>query len=437
VPNVSRSTGGSTAGKNEMETGEIEFGSFTTEAEPKVEKVDVGVQTDASPAGNHLSSRSVAPTPTKAELDELLSGVDFEDDSLDLDAELDLEPTRATAPSTSTPQHLRPPALTQPQVEDLVAGLDFSQDIEMSDEESQDTFHSAAGSPLPTPIPASPQLLSPHLRSPRLSSKPPASPRFIHRSPRIASPAPPPSLPLEPDVFTLPSTSPRSAQTPRMPRPTKTPRTYSRSSPLVLSSSQPSALPSHAHQYSTSRSYDSDESLVAPEKLKGWESVVQSIESSQYSADSSVEIIEVKPRPTNKKKDKGKGREVEEKENKPVSTSTTAKPGYFTRPATLKPSTSATTVLPPVPKARISNASTSSTSGSRPRPQSSRLKEPDRSTFKGRNAEERYKSAYKQWALQGKWPNHFDYRTWGSRKPEVVFTTNEKIVDETLAKLKG
>jgi len=421
-----------------METGEIEFGSFTTEAEAKVEKVDVGVQTDASPVGNHLASRSVAPTPTKAELDELLSGVDFEDDSLDLDAELDLEPTRATAPSTSTPQHLRPPALTQPQVEDLVAGIDFSQDIEMSDEESQDTFHSAAGSPLPTPIPASPQLLSPHLRSPRLSSKPPASPRFIHRSPRIASPAPPPSLPSKPDVFTLPSTSPRSAQTPRMPRPTKTPRTYSRSSPLVLSSSQPSALPSHAQQYSTSRSYDSDESLVAPEKLKGWESVVQSIESSQYSADSSVEIIEIKPRPAITKTDKGKGREVEEKENKPVSTSTTAKPGYFTRPATLKPSTSATTVLPPVSKAPISNTSaSSSTSGSRPRPQSSRLKEPDRSTFKGRNAEERYKSAYKQWVLQGKWPNHFDYRTWGSRKPEVVFTTNEKVVDETLAKLKG
>ena len=410
-----------------MENGEIEFGSFTKEAEAMVKKVDVGVQTEASSVSKERSARPIAPTPSKAELDELLSGVDFEDDSLDLDLDFDPEPTRRAAPSTSTPQHLRPPVLTQPQVEDLVAGIDFSEDIEMSDEEeSQDTFHSAVNSPLPTPT-----VTSPRPRSPRLSSKPPASPRFIHRSPRAVTPAPPPTLPSKPDVFTLSSTSPRSPQNLPFPRPTKSPRSYSRSSPLILSSSQPSALPLHVRHHSNSQSYDSDDSLVQPEKMKGWESVVQSIESSQYSADSSVEIIEPKPRPATKKVDKGKGREIEEKENKPVSTRTLAKPGYFARPANLKSTTSVTTVLP-----SASTTCATSTSTARPRPQSSR-KEPDRATFKGRNAEERYKSAYKQWVLQGKWPSHFDYRTWGSRKPEVVFTTNEKVVDETLAKLNG
>ncbi|GAA6014701.1 hypothetical protein JCM11491_000198 [Sporobolomyces phaffii] len=435
-----RSVGGTTLIDSEVQPDETKYveESILRSDEHGLGKVDVAVQTDTS-----LNLRPLGPAPSKAELDDLVAGIDFEDDSLDFD--LGAEPTSATtALSTSTPQHMRIVQLTQPEVEDLVAGIDFSQDFEMSDleDESRDTYHSAVASPDSSLLrTSSTSVPRPRLRSPPSSvARLPATPRIVFRSPRQpASPSPPPVMPPKPDVFTLSSTPP-----PRIPSASKNPRLprTPRSSPLVLSSSpRPPHFPSPARPFSTSQiSCDSDESLVDPSKLKGWETVVQSIESTRADCptDDSVEIIETQP--VSKKTDKGKGRMIAQKENEPVSNTTKAtatKPGYFARPAHLKPSNSASSTTVPTSLARSSSnvpetaLPTASAASRKPR-------EPQRESFKGRNADERYKSAYKQYKLQLKWPSHFDYTTWGrGDRPSVVFTTDEKVVDETLAKLSG
>ncbi|GAA5986596.1 hypothetical protein JCM5350_008311 [Sporobolomyces pararoseus] len=433
VSSPSRSVEGSTLLQEEQK-----MCSFEENRGKAVERVDAAVQTDLSSTRQPLEQR-----PSKAYLDSLVEGIDFGEDGSSLEFELDLNPT----PSTSTPPQTFPSRdnlASRSEMEDLLAGVDFTQDLELSDgEESQDTFHSAVEPSVALPLDTITQLYprSPSPSSPRISS---TSPRIILRNPRTpiaTSPSRSPAMPPQPDVFTLSSTPPpipRSPLPPRFASSAKSPKSLPRSSPLVLSSSsQTSTIPSQARGYSISRASQKHSDVSESSKSKVWDSVVSSIEkASQLSeGDDSVEIIEFKPR--SNVIEKGKAKEVSDKENqRPSTTSLPTKPGYFVRPASLKPPSTSTSLKPAL--------SSTSTANTRPHNQTTnrKLKEPQRESFKGRNAEDRYKSALKQYNLQVKYPISFDYTTWascgkGGKKPEVVFTTDEKVVEKTLAKLTG
>ncbi|GAA5965905.1 hypothetical protein JCM3765_006484 [Sporobolomyces pararoseus] len=437
VSSSSRSVGGSTLMEDEVEEA-LKLGQLTENPGKEVERVDAAVQTDLSPI-----RRPLAPKPSKAYLDSLVEGIDFAEDGSSLEFELDLNPT----PSTSTPPQIstnRGGLASRSEMEDLLAGVDFTQDLELSDaEESQDTFHSAVDSP----VALTPNIISqphPRSRSPITSRISSSSPRIILRNPRttIATPpSPPPAMPPQPDVFTLSSTPPpipRSPIPPKFAPSAKSPKSFPRSSPLVLSSSsQPSTFPPQARNYSISQGHSKNSHLSESSKSKAWDSVVSSIEkASQLSeGDDSVEIIEFKPR--SNLNEKAKAKEVNDKENKPPSNaSVPTKPGYFVRPASLKPPSTSTSLKPTI------SSSSSIQDRLHSQPTTRKLRQPQRESFKGRNAEDRYKSALKQYNLQLKYPVHFDYTTWGSasrggRKPEVVFTTDEQVVEKTLAKLTG
>ncbi|GAA5894403.1 3'-5' exonuclease [Sporobolomyces salmoneus] len=443
-------------------------------------KVDVAVQTDSP-----TIKRQLVEAPSQAELDQLVQGVNFDDFEDSSDFESTSLPLPAPLPSTSTPpqpRSTRKVQLSQPEVEDLLAGIDFSQDLEMSDFEEQDeeeSFHSASSS-LVIVSSTTPNLL--HSSQNRISS-----PRIIVRkTPRTVAtvpPSPPPVLPAQPDVFTLSSTPPAASPHHWSPIPhfasSSKNRKPSSPSTIVLSSSSPPRLSASTSTsiypqirfHSTSTSQPKNGNLKELKNSRAdWDSVVESIELSaeEDGGEDSVEIIEFTQKSskttktmatgTGRKEDlkgKGKAREREEKENKPPpassSSATAPRPGYFVRPASMQqqqPSSAPLSVSTshlnrttsqPLRKPQPTKPSTStSLSHSRPR-------EPQRESFKGRNSEDRYKSALKQYQLQQKWPIQFDYTTWSTssvngkkrKGPRVVFTTDERVVEETLKTLSG
>ncbi|GAA5875647.1 hypothetical protein JCM1840_003163 [Sporobolomyces johnsonii] len=469
VSNMSRSAGESTMMDGEgsqLETDSVEYGSFGAMDEDGVGRVEVGVQAGspqtrsawrAPPSPSPPRSLRPAPSLSQAELDDLLSGVDFADDDIELDS-ADLFP-----PSTSTARGAAP-ALSQPEVEDLLAGIDFTQDIVISDEEDagEQILHSAVVSPLPK---LTPSLSRPVPSSPLIGS--PSSPRIILRDSLNHSPVAAPSLPATPDVFTLPSSSQPSPRAPFPPKVNLSPRPRKSTAssqpfancPLRSGSARrsisphlptpPSAAPFHPRLYSTppspGRAIDSgDDTLPSPNKLKGWESVIQSIETSSgrssAASDDSVVIVErvSKSRMAYQpKRSTSKAPAKVEKENKPVASSEAPEGGWFTRPASAS-SVASVSADPPssfvsAPKRVLSASSTKSTTSTT----SYTSAGPSRAAFKGRDADKRYESAVKQHQLRQKWPEVFDYRKWAGKDVEVVYTADEAVVERALAKMTG
>ncbi|GAA5900842.1 hypothetical protein JCM5296_002197 [Sporobolomyces johnsonii] len=469
VSNMSRSAGEPAmmdGESGELETDSVEYGSFGAMDEDRVGRVEVGVQAGspqtrsawrAPPSPSPPRSLRPAPSLSQAELDDLLSGVDFADDSSELDS-ADLFPH-----STSTARGAAP-ALSQPEVEDLLAGIDFTQDIVISDEEDagEQILHSAVVSPLPKLTPS----LSRTAPSSSLIGSP-SSPKIILRDSLNHSPVAAPSLPAEPDVFTLPSSSQPSPRAPFPPKVNLSPRPRKSTAssqpfancPLRSGSARPSisphpptppsAAPFHPRLYSTppspGRAIDSgDDTLPSPTKLKGWESVIQSIETSSgrssAASDDSVVIVErvSKPRMAYQpKRSTSKAPAKVEKENKPAASSEAPESGWFTRPASAS-SVASVSADPPsslvsAPKRVLSVSSTESTTSTT----SYTSAGPSRAAFKGRDADKRYEFAVKQHHLRQKWPEVFDYRKWAGKDVEVIYTADEAVVERALAKMTG
>ncbi|GAA5940834.1 3'-5' exonuclease [Sporobolomyces koalae] len=330
------------------------------------------------------SSHRLAPTLSKADLDELLGGIDFDDNSFEFDLAQD---PAMHEPLTSQA------APTQLEAAEVVSEIDPTRYMNLS----------AVG-----PVPAAPSSSAAFVPRPR------SSPRIVVRTDTLPRASTPPTIPSEPDVFTLSSTPPLPTHTVRSPQSRSVSRaslTLTPSSPLVLSSS-----PYAGSSSSSIRFLTTSPKVVSNDKQKVSESVGRFID---HTGDSSVEIIE-----------SYSVKVVPEKENispspagSPAPAAKITKPGFFIRPATLKPLASIT-----APDRRESTKRVVGSNGPR---------EPPRSAFKGRNADGRYQAAYKQYRLQKKWPVHFDYETWGTKKPTIVFTTDEQVVEQTLGKLRG
>ncbi|GAA5961170.1 hypothetical protein JCM21900_005887 [Sporobolomyces salmonicolor] len=450
---------------DELETDSVEYGSFDAVDESGIGCVKTGVQAgspqtqspwQAPPSPSPPRSFRRVPSLSQAELDDLLSGVDFADDSSELDSP-DL-----FSPPTLTPRGAAP-TLSQPEVEDLLVGIDFTQDIVISDEEdgSEQMFHSAVVSPLP-------KLTSSLLRpapSPSLVDFA-SSPKIILRDSTNHSPVPAPSLPAEPDVFTLPSSSQPSPRAPFLPKANISPRPRKSTAssqpfanfPLRSSSSQPSispplptppcAAPFHPRLYSTPPSSgrasdDGDDALPSPAKLRGWGSVIEVNESSpggsSAASDDSVVVVEQVPKSRMAYVPKSlrlKTPTKAERENKLVASSQAPRGGWFTRPA---PASSAASFSAGSPPSLVSAPKqVRSTSSGKPiTATTSTSAAPIRAAFKGRDAEKRYRAAAKQHRLRQKWPEVFDYRKWGGKDVELIYTTDEAVVERALATMTG
>ncbi|BGP40197.1 hypothetical protein JCM10449v2_004155 [Rhodotorula kratochvilovae] len=366
-----------------------------------------------------------APALSQAEMDDLVNGVDFDDA---LDPEVDLMPS---------PRALQPRASLAPEaLEELVSGIDFSQDVDFSDgdEPARDAYLYAAASPstaarLP-PVPPSPQARA---SSPRIGIR--------TRAPLSPRPSPPQQTT---DLF-----SPRS--------PALAALSLSRSSSLsgspfrqstpFLASPPPALGSSQLRAYSTTspaqrREEDSSGELVPPSALglgtdidakgKGKAPV---IELSDNSPTSSPELVVLR---------------------KPASTSSApaaaAKPknGWFQRPASTAFSSLAgrpkpASPSPPASSSASKPAPSTSSFTARPKPPLARkpfAPKPSTSSFragKPRPGSKRAAEAEKQASLRAKWPRVFSYKTWAGERgaPRVVYTTDEAEVERVLSTLEG
>ncbi|GAA6061369.1 hypothetical protein JCM10212_005823 [Sporobolomyces blumeae] len=407
---VSRGSSGA-AGSSQAEVASKVKHTRDLATKRSVPTVGAAVQTTpprASPAPR--PRQTLGPKLSKAEMDDLVSGVDFGDDSFDLDAEM-----QSTQPvSTSTPLK----TLSQVEVDDITRGVNLEEDLELTDEETSADYHSADGSLHTSSIGDASAPAPSSSRSDRRSSLA-SSPRIILKGAvsSTTKKSPGPALPANPDVFTLSSTPPRPS--PSVPAVTRRPVRSTRGKQSI-------ALRAFS-TYASSANSSRDSSLVNPDVLRGWAD--DSMPDSIIDADDSVEILEDTAKSvrattttTTGKSTKGKEKQVvEDKENRPAE-----KPGYFVRPA----SHAASAVPPPTTKAARSTKPTG-------RAATSLNSEPRREAFKGRGAEDRFKNAHKQWEVRQKWPTAFDYKTWSTRRPEVVYTKDSKEVRRVLETMKG
>ncbi|GAA6003774.1 uncharacterized protein JCM10292_003370 [Rhodotorula paludigena] len=385
-PSVSR-----TAASEQHISRSVSYGSLGAVDEHGFGRAEVGVQAGASQLPHRaLAGVNEAPALSQAEMDDLVSGVDF-DDELELDAGC----------SGLTGQS----SLAQSDLEALVEGIDFSQEVELSDD--GEPFYSAVTTP-------SDSLVLPAAATP---------PRPVASPPQQVD-----------DLFTPsrhpPSPSAARAPSPRVPLrsipPTSSPLRPITRTPILPPS--PSADPVPLRAYSTATAFparptstapDSDDELVAPAKL--WtaasapaaaaagpqqSAAPRVIELSDSASDDEVEILRGgKPADAcPRAKAKVSGGSGWFQRRTPVSSSSSAAvpgPSSFAR---TKPALAAAAAVP---------------------------------TTRARRAPKREAEAAKQLALREKWPRVFSYRDWSEREVEVVYTRDEAEVERVLARLEG
>ncbi|GAA5983692.1 hypothetical protein JCM11641_000935 [Rhodosporidiobolus odoratus] len=403
---------------------------------------------------SRTSSMASAATPGRApplsqkELDELVAGVDFGDDE-DFELELTQEIKPLVSISTATaPGRTR---LAPQELDALLEGIDFSADVALSDDEPSASFDSdivfctAPTSVRPTsPTPATPARLSP-------------SHRVIVRG----SPSAAPSLPKEPDVFSLPRTTTDSPLQPtHIFSPARHPKSATTSPfPSVL---QPiprlPASPSQARPYTTGATEkgkdvkgkgkagvvidlceDSPFSSPRPAKTKPFD-----LNLTDQSDDSIVFIEKKDGRPREQGSKGAMAHAAVGKGNagvgwfqrtagmaSKVAPSTSIPSSSFHTPSSHPASTLAAQAGPRSPSSKPPTATTSSATASVSRPtESSSRWSRKRPGSKAAEAEE------KQAELKRKWPKVFSYGGWG-KEVEVICTTDEREIERVLKRLEG
>lgn len=358
------------------------------------------------------------PTLSQAEMDALVSGVDFDDAVLveELGGE-----NAAGNGSRLAPQEL----------DDLVSGIDFSQDLDLSDLDDAP----APASPAPAgPAPSPPRPSPPPHRTPT------PSPRlgFRTRAPLSPRSTPPPRPPPQTatDLFSPRSSavaagSPLRRATPLAPSPSAGAAPHLRAYGTVRSTPAP-APASVGTPRRTSPPASPTLTRIAPGKssaggAKPAPKVV--IELSDDSPTSSPELVVVR-----------------RSEARPLGAAPTqgaaAKGGWFQRAG------QAHTALPTKPTAPAPSASSSSSAFSTyqraplPRavpskPSTTTSSRPSSARPPSRGSK-RFAEAQKQAELRAKWPRVFSYKTWVPGKvPRVVYSRDEREVERVLRTLEG
>ncbi|GAA6038145.1 hypothetical protein JCM8097_005757 [Rhodosporidiobolus ruineniae] len=434
-------------------------------------------------------NQSQAVGLSQEELDDLVAGVDFEDTSSLL------EDAALVSPSPTSRRQVAPEELYE-----LLDGIDFSQEVELSDlsdaggsdleilsvdgaEEGEEAFFTAISR---GPSPSAPT--------------PPPSTRIIHRSSPSSTAArrPPPSSPKQGDLFSPAPTSPKqsftlsplrqSTSSRRAPSPPFLPpsstsvpaprRLYSSSSassaaPLpkpAVPTKKPTTVidlsnsPSSPPRPSTSAS--AFRRRTSPPRTSGWG------RRASASSGDEVEVVQRTKSAAAAGQDKGKGKESETgktADKPPPSTAGTGRPGWFQRPASFasRPipappsasgSASSSSARPPstasssaparpasnpyLPTAR-SSATTTSSRPLAPYNFKSHVLSATSTLPPPRKGSKRWKEDQKQALLREQWGEVFSYKTWAGKakeeggEVEVVCTTEERVVERVLAGMEG
>ncbi|BGP16378.1 hypothetical protein JCM10213_004921 [Rhodosporidiobolus nylandii] len=420
---------------------------------------------------SHAYATSVLPvTPGRApplsqkELDELVSGIDFEDTSELLDdIELESEQVKPLSQTSKLRQQQQPTSLAPEELHDLLEGIDFSE-VALSDEELDGASFDSDVVFFTAPTSARPASPAPEPATPPRPS--PFSPRIIRRSPPSTSAAIP-AAPKEPDVFSpappsrlappstfapsplRPTPSVSREPSPR-PSPTLSPFSSRRApSPAVfLPSSAASAAP-QPRAYSTAPPKPDREG-------KGKAKVVIDLCDSPSSspappaassrADGSDDEVVFLP-----------SKKAAAAKTKPSMSAGPGK-GWFQRPAGLAPQAQSGTTVPPssfhsssaAPSASAAEPSSSSAApAKKPHPASiytrkttSYVSAVTGKKLIGRAGRAGAKAAQeeeKQRKLREKWPRVFSYKSWEGRKEQVrvVCSTDEGEIARELRAMKG
>ncbi|ORY89405.1 hypothetical protein BCR35DRAFT_300578 [Leucosporidium creatinivorum] len=388
---------------------EVEFGSFTGAMDEFGNgKVDMGVQ-----AGTPWARRKA-----RGERDEMShSPFPF--------------------PSPMQPVQLGgsqlPPVLSQAQVDDLLEGIDFDDEMDLEFElsvsegnDSAASFHSALDSPLPLSLPkASPP-------------PPPRSPNFSLRTrhPRHAPPSPL-SDNLEEDLFSpqpIPHAQARRAHSP----PPRHGSPISASSfyppPLLTASRSNPGAQARAFSTSAPREELSREEMMAALEAEAEEGVSSEIEFLEPRRATAAARREVETLVLSE--EEGDSEEVEilpppsSSRIKPPSSIATSKPTSTSTAVPPKPSSSSGWFTKPSP-----STSTSVPAPSRPAPRA--RPPPKEGTLAYKKALAASRKAEATASLRAQYPRDFRWERWGVKRARMIYSRDEEEVERVVRGMKG
>lgn len=369
------------AREEEEGVGEVEFGSFGAMDEYGSGKVTMGVQA-GSP---RVRKRNVVAPP--------------------------LAPSSSFATTTN---------LSQTEVDDLLEGVDFDDDIDMFDDSdsslgSIEDFHSAVGSPLP--------IIASSSRSRFTAQQPlPPSPLSVSTGTH--------------DLFS-PTASTSLLSSPNHQR--RRPLAIRLSSP-ARSQPQPSARP-----FSTS---SINQNMTQEEMMAVLQDDVENLPVTKPRLPTR-EVLEISDEDSQDGVlgEEGDSSEVEIVPNKikvvapPTTTTTTttkvkSSSGWFTKPVVAKPSTAPASAAVGPSSFYGPKPSTSFLSRAKPAIPTTTTSAPPKTT-RQKATETRLRKAAEDSLLRSKYPHTFRFDKWSSRKVELIYTTDEKVVDEVLERMEG
>ncbi|GAA5886028.1 hypothetical protein JCM6882_004239 [Rhodosporidiobolus microsporus] len=362
---------------------------------------------------------SGGPSLSQFELDELVAGVDFEDTSELID-EADVVPATLSSQTPGRAAQLAPEELN-----DLLEGVDFSQGFGLSDEEleasesfeSDEIFFTAA----PSPRASTPATPPPSAPSARL---------IVRNSPTTL----PPSRPVRPDVF-----SPGSSSPPRAPV-TGSPLRATTSAGALLSSALPTSPASSvpARPYSTEAKGEAKAKIVidlsdspsSPPRAAPSHSSAASIPADPDRSDDSVVLLAPRRRlPTQPLTQPDQSSQAD---------------GWFVRPASLASKPHPASAASSLFTSAATNPSSATSSFKYPRrspsPSASLHPMPNfPSARPPRPGSKRAKAEERQAELRQKWPREFSYRTFGrgGAGVKLVVSTDEGEIETVLRSMEG